>query len=126
MSRISPKQYAAAFLDSIESGVAEGVVIEGLLRAIVSRGDMNKRGEILAAVEEGSVRRGGGRVVKAGFAHALGISERREFLNSWGKEDRVTITVEPELVAGVRILVNGESELDMSLGARLDKVVSAN
>lgn len=123
MSKISAKQYATALLDVLETGVAEKKAVTGLLNSMISRGDIGKRSEVLAAIEQEVVKRNGGRLVRAEFAHALGINDRKDFLSSWSERDRVTTAVNPDLVAGVRILVNGESELDLGLRARLDRVI---
>src|SRR3989344_6486645 len=120
MPKINPKHYASAFLDVLKEGLSEGGALQGLFQTLRARGDLGRRLEILTAVEREAVQRSGGRLVRAEFAHALGISERKEFLESWGKNDRVAMSVSPELVAGLKILIDGETELDLSLHAKLD------
>ncbi len=124
MPKISPKHYASALLDVVDSGVPQAQALSGLFRAMSTHGDMGRRGEVLSAVERESAARAGACLVNVQFAQALGVAERKEFLSAWGEKDRVSTTVNPDLVAGVRVLVNGDSELDLSLRAKLDKVLA--
>ncbi len=129
MPKVTPKNYAQAFmsyLDSLDSkdgkGSGHDKAIAGLMGTLASRGDMAKRGQVLREVEKLVVAREGGRLVEAELAHALGISDRAKFMASFKKSDRVVTSVNSGLVAGVRILFNGEEELDASLAGRLTKV----
>ena len=65
----------------------------------------------------------GGMVVVIEFARAQDAKARKNMLDLFDKKDRVITKINPRLVAGLRVLRDGEWEYDMSLNAKLEKIL---
>jgi F0F1-type ATP synthase delta subunit len=122
--KYSAETYAKAFLDVIEhaGGRERGGVIERFLAVITKNGDAPREGQILAAVERESVRRQGGRMVLIETARASAEKQAHRIASLFKKPDHVEIRVNPELVAGVRVTIDGERELDLSFAGKLKRL----
>ncbi|HEY4518124.1 MAG TPA: F0F1 ATP synthase subunit delta [Candidatus Paceibacterota bacterium] len=115
---ISAHTYARAY---VEAG-AEAQAGK-LIATLRKRGDLHKAALVADEVERIITKERGGKMVKVEFARALGVAERAKLLNEFGPKDRVTTTVNPSLIAGVRIEFDGERELDVSLAGKLKNIL---
>jgi F0F1-type ATP synthase delta subunit len=113
-----PKQYAKAF---VESGGTEKL-IPALMQALSDNGDRARSAQVVREIEKLLVRSVGGRMVDVEFARTQDAVSHRKIMDTFHARDRVTTSVRPDLVAGVRVLVDGEHELDMSLSGTLEKL----
>ena len=107
--------YARAFLDGTHDS-------KKFLSVIAKNGDMPGIKKIYNAVEELVTHRGGGRVVTLELAREVPKSQRTQLEKKFIAKDSVHIKTNPALVAGVRVTLDGEQELDQSLQRKLNKL----
>ena len=81
--------------------------------------------KIAAATEKMFYARKGINKIEVASARPLPQPARKLFHTLLNPKDKVEEQILPELVAGVRITVNDERELDMSLKRKLQKLFSA-
>lgn len=122
--RYAPAQYAEAFSAVIakSSPSKREEAIAGLLRSVQKNGDRSRKDQILAAIERRMVAERGGAWVRLEFARTMPERVVAELKKGFNPKDHVETAVRPELVAGVRITQNGETELDYSLARKLKKL----
>ncbi len=99
------KEYARAIVQ------AKKFNLQNFLRLLEKNGDVKKLKEIVVLIGKMKYRN-------------VVIETARNVKTNWrfGKNDRVEEKINPELVAGARITINGEKQLDFSLKNKLDKV----
>ena len=99
------KEYAMAIAQ------AKKFNLQKFLRLLEKNGDTKKMKEIVALVEKMKYRK-------------VVIETARTVKTNWrfGKHDKIEEKISPELLAGVRITINGETQLDFSLKNKLDKI----
>jgi len=122
--RYTPHIYAKALLESlaVASHVEHAGVIKRFLAAVRRRGDARHIPNIVDAVQAIERKRVGGRLVEVAFARRHKKSVLDTFRTLFGKHDEVVFRTEPELVAGLRITIDGERELDHSAARRIKKL----
>lgn len=112
--------YARVFIACAhEAPHGEHALMQTFLKTIEKNGDMPHRRKILAALEREFARDTGGRLITLEFAREVSPSMVRRITGVFGKRDRTTVNVNPELIAGVRITVDGEEELDATFARKL-------
>ncbi|HEY4514946.1 MAG TPA: F0F1 ATP synthase subunit delta [Candidatus Paceibacterota bacterium] len=121
--KTSPRIYAKAFLSALGLGVSEELAIKRLKQSLVKRGEHARIVEVTEEVEKLMVNEKGGKVVVIEFARAQDAKARKNMLDLFDKKDRVITKINPRLVAGLRVLRDGEWEYDMSLNAKLEKIL---
>ena len=114
-----PAHYAEALAKSIEQGIGPTVAIKRLMSLLAKKGDAHRAKDVLREFEKLEVSKNGGKLVEVEFARAQGVKEREKVLTQFGAKDRVVTKISPELVAGTRITVDGERELDVSLAGKM-------
>ncbi|MSR76335.1 MAG: hypothetical protein EXS68_01980 [Candidatus Ryanbacteria bacterium] len=122
--KYTPRIYAKALTESLAS-VSEGKetdIIKRFLASVHKRGDTRSLPDIIDAVSEIERRRVGGRLVEVAFARRHKKSVLDVFRALFTKHDEVVFRTEPELVAGVRITIDGEREFDQTASRRIKKL----
>ncbi|MEK7085368.1 MAG: F0F1 ATP synthase subunit delta [Patescibacteria group bacterium] len=125
MMKRTPRQYAKAFaatLDLVPKGKEEAAC-RALIRLAKKNGDARELDAIVREAERIFARKKGGQSVLVESARATTPKSRRELFRRFGENDVVREKIFPELVAGVRITIDGERELDMSLSGRLSRLL---
>lgn len=79
--------------------------------------------KILAAIEQKMVNQKGGRMIDVILAQKTEQSESK-IKDACHKEDLIKITENKNLIAGAKIIINREYQLDCSLAGRLQKIFS--
>ena len=122
--RYSAELYAKAFLATLSGKTPdeERNVIRRFLEAIKKFGDSRNLGKILAAVERLAVKKAGGREVVLESAREIPASLRKELEAKFTSGDLIRERMNPALIAGIRILIDGEWMVDVSLKRRLEKL----
>lgn len=120
--KYSPKNYAQAFVGALDAGVAEAVAVRNLKRSLSKNGDLARFAKVAIEIEKLMVRANGGHLVEVEFARAQSPKTREKVLSQFSKKDRVLTKVVPNLIAGVRIVQDGEEELDLSLSGKLSRL----
>ena len=125
--KYSSKSYARAFSELAHDADVnrEKELWANLASLIRKNGDIAKADAILEEALHELVRSRGGRYIKIETARPLAEALRREVRQGFKKDDLIKETVTPSLVAGMRVTVNGEQELDESLQRKLNKLFVA-
>lgn len=122
--RFRAKDYAQALQQALFlAPVAErGELLRRFLTVVRKHGRLSRIGEIVRAVEVLAVRGRGGRWIELEFARPMGGRVLGPIRARFLPRDRMGVSINPALVAGVRITLDGETELDYSFQRKLKKL----
>lgn len=115
----------ANLLSSARSREEQKKLLAIFAKVAIRNGDAGTMVKTLSRTEELLAKRGKGDLVMIESARPLAPKLRRELGDKIPKGSHVEERVNPALIAGVRVTINGERELDASLKARLDRLFSA-
>jgi len=94
--------------------------IANFLDFLVKKGDTKKIGKIIDVTENLFYKKTGKRKITLEFARKTG---QNNILKDFFQEgDVVQEKVNPELIAGIKVIVNNEKQLDFSLKNKLDNL----
>ena len=107
-----PHIYAQTVTALIAQGISEQEVVRGLARMIEKNGDAIHMTKIGRAVEQALVKQNGGKWVEIELARSL--ERASQVTESFSAKDHVETSINPSLIAGARITINNEEEIDLS------------
>ncbi len=121
MKKISIHNYAEAFLKMLQKpGANADEVLKRFIVMIKRRNDWPRRNEILSAVEAKWRATLGRSLLTIESARTLTSAQRESLIRRWSKEKfDMKEKINPTLIAGVKLIVNGERQLDGSLNRKL-------
>jgi|SRR3989344_3555991 len=119
--KYAPDTYARAFWETL-SAQAGKPEPKQFVEVVAKNGDFSRIDRIVAAIEKHAVHAQGGRMVELEFARSSAVSQKFKF----SAKDRVHTSINSSLVAGVRVTIDGERELDLSLQRKLQKLFPRN
>lgn len=123
--KCSPQQYARAFGEvaaKARSPEEKSAFVTNLTNVIRRNRDLPSRKKIIEAIEKFLRKQSGKRTVSVVSARPL-TSSQNDIVASFVKQgDFIEYKVRPELVAGLKIIMNDETEFDGSLKRKLDKL----
>jgi F0F1-type ATP synthase delta subunit len=125
--RYSLKNYAEALAAAIY-GVEldrKDAIIRNFLALLRKSGDETHAEKIVGATEHILHKKDGLREIVFESARPLERANRKLLSEIAKTKDVIALRVNPDLVAGVRIVIDGEREFDGSLKGKLDKIFSA-
>jgi F0F1-type ATP synthase delta subunit len=115
--------YADAFLSLIEEHPEKkGEIVKGFARTLRSSGDAENADKIIACVEEKMARKEGRAKIKIYSARILPDALIQKIKNTFGKDSLVSHVIAPEIIAGVKIVVNDEIMIDATLKKKLELI----
>ena len=117
--RYSVNNYVSAFVQTVKT--APHGAVGGLVKLLKKTGDIKHSKKIVEAVHKKLVNEKGGKWVNIEVARDSAL-KKETFYHKFSEKDHVDFQINPELVAGVRITVNGEEELNNSLQNKLSKL----
>lgn len=117
--KLRPSHYARAFLDAIAGGVSYETAKERLLALLAKKGDAHRLSQVVHEVEKIEVAKQGGHMVQVEYARTQENAAEHKILHAFTKADRVHTSIRPDLIAGARIIVDEERELDVSLSGKV-------
>lgn len=119
--RYRPHIYARALREVLDgaSEVKQAKLLADFVALVRRNGDGSYFDRIVLELEALLVKEAGGNSVTLEFARQPKAETLAGVLREFGARDRVTVKVLPSLVAGIRMTMNGEKELDNSLARRL-------
>jgi F0F1-type ATP synthase delta subunit len=126
--KYKPKIYAEALADSLsekKSPIDGKKIVNNFLKLLEKNQDMKKAKEIVALAEALLLKKSGNKKVVLETARKGAV---RDFVNTFAKKgDMVEEKINPAIIAGIKIIVNNEKQLDFSLSSKLSKLnVSRN
>ena len=95
--------------------------ITNFAKLLKKTGDIKHSKKILEAVHKKLVNEKGGKWVNVEVARDSAL-KKETFKHNFSEKDHVDFQINPELVAGVRITIDGEEELNNSLQSKLNKL----
>ena len=123
MTTDAPTVFARAFRRALmERPNDEIFLVRNLVSAIRKHGLVQHTERIVKKVSREIVRHHKGRWVCVETARPLPMELQEAIRRSFEKKDYIEELMRPELVAGMRIVVDGEREFDESLKRKLDKL----
>lgn len=124
MAKYNEKMYAKVLVDLLlqkNSPAAIKTITENFVRFLVKNGDIKKSDRILFLAESLLYKKTGKRKVLVELAR---ISEKKNILKSFIKNgDVVETRINPDLVAGMKVTVNGVGQLDFSFKKALEQIL---
>lgn len=125
MSKITPKQYAEALMRALEDKKISHEHAAGNFLALIRKnGDWRKRKEILEACADLLRKSGGKNLVEILSARKLGNDQRARIEAMFRAAD-FEARVDPELIAGVKIVIDREKQFDGTLKRKLDAILGS-
>ena len=111
--------YAAAFIDAITATPGStDEIAKRFVRLLDRHGVLKNAERIVRAIEMELTKRAGGKWVEIEYAREVGAHLRRSLHGAFRAEDHIEERITPSLVGGVRITMNGTTEIDESLAGR--------
>ena len=117
--KYSVNNYVDAFVQTIKTAPHEA--IGGFIKLLKKTGDIKHSKKIIEAIHKKMVNEKGGKWVNVEVARESAL-KKEKLKHSFSEKDHVDFKINPELVAGVRITIDGESELNNSLHSKLNKL----
>ena len=116
-----PKYYAQAFLECAESAPSTRLyeLARNFVRVVAKNGDFSRMSKILEAISLLETKKNGGRHVFLEFARELPSDFVERVRRFFPERDRVEVRVRPALIAGLRVTIDGEEELDSSVNKKI-------
>ena len=126
--KYSPKNYAVALNQALEGKpeTKKGAILKNFLAVLKKNGDQRLARKILEIFKGLVVRQKGGHHVLVELARENPDSSTQSILKKFGEKDWVETSINPSLVAGIRVTLDGEQELDNSLAKKLHKLFNRN
>ncbi len=110
-----PRHYAKAFLASLDEGVPYETAQTRIREILAKHSATHALPQVVHEIEKLIAARSGGHMVHVAFARVPNSADEERLLATFSKNDRVTTSVSPALIAGARITVDDDHELDLSL-----------
>ncbi len=122
--KYSIRDYAKALDAALADPKADREAIARRFLALVRRSnDESKLKNILNEAARLSRGKGGFREVSIASARPLAPAQRKALGGMLDPDDVVRYEIDPDLIAGVRIIVNDERQFDGTLKAKLDSLL---
>ena len=121
--KIKPKIYARVLVDvmmSKKNAGNEKKIVDNFLKLLKKNVDVKNATEIIRLAEVFILQKTGNKKITLETARDIG--RKNIFKEIVKSHDIVEEKINPELIAGIRVTVNGENQLDFSLKNKLDKI----
>jgi len=117
------KDYATALAEILsENKFSDKKISQGLIKLLERQNDLKKSKEIIDLAEFLLAKKNNKKSITFETARELSASQRKILLKSTEKGDIITEKINPELIAGVKIIVDDEKQLDQTLLKKINKL----
>lgn len=113
--KYSPEIYARAFWEAKPDA-------KKFLSVVHKNGDAHRLDKIVEALERYAAHQHGGRMVTMEFARVADTELVKKLQEKFTGKDHIRTTLNPALVAGVRVTIDGEQELDVSFQRKINNL----
>lgn len=121
--KYKPEDYAKALLAVLrEKKIPEHKAVERFIALVRKNGDQRLFPKIIETVETLQTKEAGGTVVHLEFAREASTVLHHKLNTVFGEKDRVKTSYNQRLIAGARVVIDGEQEWDYSLERKLRKL----
>lgn len=117
--------YARAYIEVLDGAKKkdQAEVTKKFISVVEKNGDLGGLKNILREAEKIAVKKGGGRFIEVEVARESD-SLTKKIISLFSAKDHIEIKERPELLAGARVLIDGERELDFSFASKVRKLFS--
>ena len=116
--------YARAFRKALEEKEANSdTLVRNLVDSLHRHRVLTRKARIVSLISREIVRHRGGHWIEIETARPLSATNRDKAARAFAKTDHLEERTRTELIAGIRIIVDGQKEYDGSLKKRLDTVL---
>lgn len=119
--RYSINNYVGAFTEVIKK-VPHDKAVDGFLKLLVKTGDIKHANKILEAIHKKITAQNGGKWVDIEVARQTAESKLKSLKSKFTAKDHIEVKINPELVAGTRVTIDGQEELNNTLQNKLNKL----
>ena len=119
--KYSVDNYVSAFTQALKEGTQKDISA-GFVRLLKRNGDIRHFKKIIEAIHKKIVNDKDGKWVNIETARILPKNKLGLLSRKFSKKDHVDFKINTELVAGARITIDGEKELDNTLNNKLKKM----
>ena len=117
------KDYAKALVEILSEGkLNDKKISQGFIKLLERQNDFKKSKEIIDLAEFLLAKKNKKKSVIFETARELSESQRKTLLKSTEKGDIVKEKINPELIAGVKIIVDNEKQLDQTLLKKINNL----
>ena len=117
------KDYANALVEILTDGkTSDKKISQGLIKLLERQNDLKKSKEIIDLAEFLLAKKNNKKSVTFETARRLSDIQRKTLLKSTEKGDIVKEKINPELIAGVKIIVDGEKQLDQTMLKKINNL----
>ena len=120
--KYSVNNYVEAFVETLAASDKKDQVITNFIKLLKKTGDIKHSKKIFEAIHKKLVNSDGGKWVDIDTARELSEAKLKPLISKFSKKDHINLNINKGLIAGVRVTVNGEDELDNSLNKKLNKL----
>ncbi len=125
MKKNNIKIYAKALAEIISKKITpaeEKKITDNFLKLLVKNGKENKGVQIIALTRELLLRQSGNQKIILETARKI-VQSQKDLLKSMAKEgDIIEEKINSELIAGVKIIINNEKQLDQTLFKKINNL----
>ncbi len=113
------RQNAAAFG---AKELSDDVIVKNFLKFLEKNGQIHRAKEILDLTEDLLLAKQGNNKINFQTARKITASQKK-ILQSFAKDgDKIKETINPELITGVKIIINNERQFDASMQKKLQNI----
>ena len=115
--------YARAFAEMLDKQPEKcDEYLKRLIAILKSNGDAGMAKKILTKARELLIQKSGGRRVVLESARPLSEGDLAKLRAEFSPRDLIETSVNPEILGGVKIMIDGEQIIDATLGRKLKKI----
>lgn len=119
--KYSAENYARAFTDLIEKHPDQTEkLLTGLIKLIYQSGDQRHTDKIINEIEKITLKKNNQKKVVIYTARELSDEIFKKIKNIFGLKNIFEKKIEPNLIAGIKVVINGEQMLDNTLKKKLN------
>ena len=117
------KLYARALAEILsEKNVDENKIIKNFLKLLANTGFESRAKEILNLAEDLLLEKQGKRKIIFETARKVTVGQKKTLDSFIKKGDIIKETINPELIAGIKIIINNTKQFDASMKSKLQKI----
>jgi len=119
------KDYAKALAEVLSAkDIDEKKLAAGFIKLLEKQGDLGKVKEIFEKAEIFLAKRLGKKAVTFETARKMTEQQKKAFSKFIEKGDVIKEKISPDLIAGVKVVVDGDKQIDYSMKNKINKIFS--
>ena len=124
MKQNKTKLYAKVLAEILsKKGIDEKKIVNNFVKLLISSGYERKSKEILDLAEDLLLKKQGKRKIIFETARKITTSQKKLLESFVKKGDVVKEKINPELIAGIKIIINNEKQFDNSMLSKLNNIL---